>query len=293
MKPPRPSLDERLRQMLTASSPDDALGDPVVTPPGTRAPIVTTAPAPDWLERAGSAVSTAVRRAQLATRKAPTPVRKSVQLLRQLTAGGAMPAHEAQAIAAKNERLFDTALGDSLRQLSGGGRPSGKHRLRVSGYQPGVGVRAKGTGYYFPLGDQLTVGSDPHPAVKTAKERETLIHEFGHRRQFRTMPGLKKLFAPGELKVDADNREARAYAKVNRKEAYAGAFQSAFDVLADLQANPEQAQDPRQVSARLAQHERRDPGTTTLFWELLRDPLYQQHASRPLLATRQRTKDTQ
>lgn len=289
MKPPRPSLDERLRQML--QSPDEALGDPVVTPPGTRAPIVTTAPAPDWLERAGSAVSTAVRRAQLATQKAPTPVRKSVMLLRQLTSGGVMPAHEAQAIAAKNERLFDTALGDSLRQLSGGGRPSGKQN-RFNTYQPGVGVRSSGTGSYSPRGDKLTVGSDPHPARKTAQERKTLIHEFGHRRQFRTMPGLKKLFAPGELKVDADNREASWYGKVNRAEAYASAFQSAFDVLADLQANPEQAQDPRQVSARLAQHERRDPGTTTLFYELLRDPLYQQHASRPLLATRQRTKDT-
>lgn len=158
-------------------------------------------------------------------------------------------------------------LADTLNALSGAGRPTPAAPSRVGQLAERVVRGGKVAGTYTPVGDRVAAG-----------DRQTVIHEYGHRRQFRTPQGLKALLNPTFV-VPQDNAQAAAYTKANRAEAYATAFTSAFNLLDRIQQFP-RLQDPEQLQRVLEVEEARAPGTRKILYELLEHPVYANHVLR-------------
>lgn len=171
-----------------------------------------------------------------------------------------------------SENQIRSTLGDSLNALSGGGRPVASPIAKT--YE--IAARMfRGTGVggtYSPVGDKLAAPLEP-----LAGGRQVAIHEYGHRRQARTPQGRSALLDPTFVIPDS-NKDAAAYNRTNRAEAYAEAFEAAFVLLDQLRKFPNIP--PRQAARMLENRERTHPGTTRLFNEMLAEPLYANHPLR-------------
>jgi hypothetical protein len=170
-----------------------------------------------------------------------------------------------------SENQIRSTLGDSLNALSGGGRPKAaavaKHYAMLADM---TGTRAP-AGTYRPFGDRLAA------PVAGKYGADLTIHEYGHRRQARTPQGRSALL-DRTFAIPDSNKEAAAYNRTNRAEAYAVAFEQAFQLLDHFRKYPNAT--PEQRARMLENRERRHPGTTRLFNEMLNEPLYENH---PLL----------
>ena len=167
---------------------------------------------------------------------------------------------------ARTDSALVSPLADSLSALSGGGRPEAQADRFA-------GIRPAGTGQYNPVLDNVTLGHDEG----TRGNRNTLIHEMGHRRNFRTRQGLSGIFDPAF--AQGDEAEGKQYRETNRAEGYAVAFQEAFNLLDQFRRSPAPPSEDA-VRRMLARREREVPGTTRLFNEMLAEPLYANHPLR-------------
>jgi hypothetical protein len=170
-----------------------------------------------------------------------------------------------------SENQIRSTLGDSLNALSGGGRPKAaavaKHYAMLADM---TGTLAP-AGTYQPFGDRLAV------PVAGKYGADLTIHEYGHRRQARTPQGRSALL-DRTFAIPDSNKEAAAYNRTNRAEAYAVAFEQAFQLLDHFRKYPNAT--PEQRARMLEDRERRHPGTTRLFNEMLAEPLYANHPLR-------------
>lgn len=262
-------LLERLRQLMQPSTPPTKGRLPTSLPP-----ITVTAQAPDLTERFGSMLGRARSRViksrnqgGIASRLPAKAVRGVIQGLGQMQPS---TAESARVERARTDSALATPLGDSLSALSGGGRPKAASGLRIPLPQPGKGLRSTGTGYYTGILDDMSLGN-------SYNTRNTLIHEMGHRRNARTLKGQAAFFVPDY--AQPDKVEGKQYRETNRAEGYAVAFENAFDVLDRLQKSPALPSEAA-IQRMLAGREKRVPGTTRLFYEMLAEPLYENHPLR-------------
>lgn len=253
----------------------------------SREPIVITEAPPDFIERAGNSVSEAFRglKKRNMSRPSDAPLRAPINRALNLGLVLSRPASTTQANRQTEvaRAALSTALGDSLTQLSGGGTPNPSGR-RFPHYQIGNGVRSSGTGRYSLFGDKVSVGD-----VSGNVQRQTLIHEMGHRRNFRTVRGLFDSLNP-TFDIPESNTEAHSYAKLNRAEAYAMAYRNAFQVLAEAARDPQKYTapygDPKNrrtfLGRQLDAMEARTPGVSYLVRQLLLEDAYANHPLRHL-----------
>jgi hypothetical protein len=170
-----------------------------------------------------------------------------------------------------SENQIRSTLGDSLNALSGGGRPVAANISPVSiALQKQIrGLGVGGT--YQPLGDEM---ASPY---ERPGGRQVTIHEYGHRRQARTPEGRSALL-DRTFAIPDSNKDAASYNRINRAEAYAEAFKSAFEFLDLTRKFPDMP--PEQRARMLERRNRAHPGTTRLFNEMLNEPLYANHPLR-------------
>lgn len=165
-----------------------------------------------------------------------------------------------------SENNIRSTLGDSLNALSGGGRPEASPIAKPYAMLADVTGGGSPSGTYQPGTDKLA-----------APNRQIAIHEYGHRRQVRTPQGRSALLDQTFV-IPSSNTQAAAYGKTNRAEAYAEAFETAFQLLDQFRKFPNIT--PHVRSRMLENRERRHPGTTRLFNEMLAEPLYADHPLR-------------
>lgn len=178
-------------------------------------------------------------------------------------------------------QAIGSPAGDSLWQVTGGGRPvsipipqdqrilGGYHILRdaMSIASPSRHAihRQFGIREAPHLADSVDFGPDP---------RATLVHEAGHRRQRAQRGAPEKPFSP-----DLKSPTADSYYKTDRDEAYAQTFANAYQFIVDNA----KATDKAAVWREMGRREKLTPGMEVHVRALLKEPLFTGHPLNELL----------
>lgn len=241
---------------------------------------------PDFLERVGNEMTSTrmgIRRnlndirqnnpdAELLNKTIDTYQKFDAKVLGKITPRSAQVAqniYEQNLINFRPRPLMNT-----LSQISGGGMPNipkSPVANRINIYQPGKGFREIGVGFYTPFGDKMQINE----RTGSKEEENTAIHEFMHRRSFRTRAG----FAETMLNPVFQNPGLGDYSELNRFEGYGVAGERAFKFLEATKNTPVSGPLARADNVEMFKNQilREKPAVQQIIFDLLQEEAFKDH----------------